>query len=280
MRYSFYRQLPWYVVDVGTTQQLVELLMNKTWSVCLAFRVVNYPRYLFLNDGLSSGTYRSQHYLVVKTTENPGEYRTVETLFFKRGREQQALEVIEEIVTGRRERRRNACYKPLPPMRVEESRALPSQLLVSRSHTPSQAAPSSSSHPLLRGPRPLFHPDRTWYLTLAETPEELARVLTDRVWHPNTAFCLKAHPHCIFLNDSASVLEAPCYAIVVSNGRAENHVVIDSMTLRSCPEHEVLGAIREILERARDEPASQRPDASMKLKIRRSDFSSFAFRQS
>lgn len=87
----------------------------------------------------------------------------------------------------------------------------------------------------------MFHKNRTWCVTSAESAEELAEKLTQHSWTLCTAFHLSGY---FFLNDSISEDGAQEFAIAIEDGG--RFFQVESITFGWCSETEGLNHIREV----------------------------------
>ena len=91
----------------------------------------------------------------------------------------------------------------------------------------------------------MFHAKRVWCVTPRETPEEVARLLTQSTWTLCTAMELRGY---LFLNDSTSEDSAQEYALVKKPaGAGGPFVQVESITFGWCSYDQALAYIRRAL---------------------------------
>ncbi|MCA9073713.1 MAG: hypothetical protein KDA93_01680 [Planctomycetaceae bacterium] len=90
----------------------------------------------------------------------------------------------------------------------------------------------------------MLHTDRIWSVTPATSKEELARMLTDRVWCCCTGFELDSY---LFLNDSTSPDGIQEYAIVHKHADGGSFLQLESITVGWCDEPQMLHYINAAL---------------------------------
>ena len=91
----------------------------------------------------------------------------------------------------------------------------------------------------------MMHARRRWCLSEVESPEELARRLTQSTWTLCTAFYVHGHERYLFLNDSTHEDGAGEFAVLLVNeGR---HTQIESITFSWCSMERGLALIQEVL---------------------------------
>lgn len=102
----------------------------------------------------------------------------------------------------------------------------------------------------------MFHRHRIWVVAPAQSPEELARKLTDHTWCCCNAFELGAY---WFLNDATGADGAQEYAIVKKAGRDGRPWQIESVTFSWCDYDRALQIIGEVLAGVHDDHDWARP---------------------
>lgn len=91
----------------------------------------------------------------------------------------------------------------------------------------------------------MFHAKRVWCVSPKETPEEVARLLTQSTWTLCTAIELRGY---LFLNDSTSEDGAQEYAVVKRPaGAGGRFVQVESITFGWCSYEKALDYIRRAL---------------------------------
>ena len=91
----------------------------------------------------------------------------------------------------------------------------------------------------------MFHDDRVWCVRPVETPEEVARLVTQHIWLPCTAFEVAG---CLFLNDSLPEDGSTDFAIVKRPmERGGKFVQVESVTLGWSSYAKALDHIRRAL---------------------------------
>ncbi len=114
----------------------------------------------------------------------------------------------------------------------------------------------------------MLHTDRIWSVSVVESAEELARMLTEMTWSCCNAFCVKGHSEYVWLNDATSPDGAQEYAVIKLHGSNDQPLQIESITFSWCNFEEALGYITRTLQEKDDSnsfsykvhPALQTPD--------------------
>lgn len=110
----------------------------------------------------------------------------------------------------------------------------------------------------------MLHADRVWCVAEVDTPEELARQLTEVTWCLCQGFRVQGHPHYVWLNDSTSPDGAQEFA-VVKLGLADDHMTqLESITFGWCDYDRALELVRATLNGGDDTNEWARPvDATL-----------------
>ena len=91
----------------------------------------------------------------------------------------------------------------------------------------------------------MMHARRRWCLSEVESPEELARRLTQSTWTLCTAFFVRGHERYVFLNDATHEDGAAEFAVVrLKDGQ---YTQIESITFSWCSGQRALDLIRQVL---------------------------------
>lgn len=91
----------------------------------------------------------------------------------------------------------------------------------------------------------MFHSKRVWCVSLKETPEEVARLLTEHTWTLCSAIEIAGY---LFLNDSTSEDGAQEYAVLKKASEPDGQFVqIESITFGWCNYDRALDYIRRAL---------------------------------
>lgn len=87
----------------------------------------------------------------------------------------------------------------------------------------------------------MLHKTRQWHIAKVETPEELAKKLTEMTWCGCNGFSVVGHDNILFLNDSTSGDGAQEYAVT------RNGIQVESITFSWCNYEEALRYINECI---------------------------------
>lgn len=73
----------------------------------------------------------------------------------------------------------------------------------------------------------MFHAKRRWAVSPVATPEDLARMLTERTWTLCSGFFVQGHDEYLFLNDSTHEDGAGEWGVIKGPVNAAHHVQLD-----------------------------------------------------
>lgn len=88
----------WVVSDVESVEKLAHDLTLMTWCCCQAFRVVQHPRYVWVNDSTSPDGI--QEFALVRIGLAKGSFQQLETVTFGWLDEKQATKLIKAAING------------------------------------------------------------------------------------------------------------------------------------------------------------------------------------
>lgn len=103
----------------------------------------------------------------------------------------------------------------------------------------------------------MMHEKRRWCVSTVATPEELARMLTERTWTLCSGFTVAGHERYLFLNDATSEDGAGEFGIVKADG--PRFLQIESVTFSWCRYEDAIGYIRQALSGDMDDSHFVRP---------------------
>jgi len=90
----------------------------------------------------------------------------------------------------------------------------------------------------------MFHSERRWVVAPVESPEELARMLTEQTWCLCSAFELQGY---WFLNDATHEDGAAEFVVVKKQGPDGRCLQVESITMSWCAGAEALDYIRRAI---------------------------------
>jgi hypothetical protein len=70
----------WSVAEVSSAEELARDLTRETWCCCQGFRIVDHPRYVWVNDSTSEDG--AQEYAVCRLGLAKGDMRQLESITF------------------------------------------------------------------------------------------------------------------------------------------------------------------------------------------------------
>jgi hypothetical protein len=89
-------QRAWYLQAIGCPENLAYKLAHCTWTGCTAFELQDY---IFANDATSADG--AQEYAILKPSLDGSSLVQIESITFSWCSEEQALELIREIISGK-----------------------------------------------------------------------------------------------------------------------------------------------------------------------------------
>lgn len=102
-----------------------------------------------------------------------------------------------------------------------------------------------------------MHEKRRWCVSTIATPEELARMLTERTWTLCSGFTVAGHDRYVFLNDATSEDGAGEFGVIVRDG--SQYRQIESITFSWCGYEDGLRYILQALAGEMDRSDFARP---------------------
>ena len=93
----------------------------------------------------------------------------------------------------------------------------------------------------------MMHRNRRWMVSIVESPEKLAEMLTQCSWTLCAGFTVAGHEEYLFLNDATCEDGAQEFAAIKGGLSAESRSQVESITFSWCDEATALGYIKLVL---------------------------------